>query len=431
MSRRLTALTTVATLLISSTASIASAQEFDWMAHKGESITFLVNSNPLGSLIVENESEFEALTGIDLVVDVYQEQQMRQRMLTVMNARSDEIDVFMTLSSREGMQFAAAGWYKDLFPYTKNAVSADYDFDGLGKALIDASVFDGELTGVPLNIEGPLLYYRTDVFEQCGLDAPSTLESLKDIASKLKACTDITPFASRGLAPALPYTFSGVLRSLGGSYMKDGKSSLCSPESKNAIDFYASLLKEYGPPGVVNYSFQQLTALYRSGRSAMSFESSNEFSAIMEGGARMEDTAVIPLPPGAGGASPTVIGWSMAISAHSANPEAAWYFLQWVSSPEMQAKLALKGIAPPRAAVAESAEYKAWLSENAVRQQWQEALASLAATGSSEIGYPIVGNPESRQYIGKVVGDVLLGTATVEEACVAADKELNALIARE
>jgi multiple sugar transport system substrate-binding protein len=35
---------------------------------------------------------------------------MRQRLLTVLNAKSSEIDVFMTLPSREGEQFSAAGW---------------------------------------------------------------------------------------------------------------------------------------------------------------------------------------------------------------------------------------------------------------------------------------------------------------------------------
>lgn len=191
------------------------------------------------------------------------------------------------------------------------------------------------------------------------------------------------------------------------------------------------MLQDYGPPGVVNYSFQQLTELYRAGRSAMSFESSNEFPVVMEGGARTEDTDIVVLPAGPAGSHPTVIGWALAISANAPNPDAAWYFLQWASSPETQAKFALEGIAPPRDAVAKSPEYKAWLDESEVRGQWQGALAEIASTGTSEIGYPIVGNPESRQYIGNAVGDVLLGTKTVEQSCADADAELDALIARE
>ena len=63
-----------------------------------------------------------------LKVDGYQEQQMRQRLVTVMNAHSDEVDVFMTLPSREGEQFAAAGWYDDLSVMAKNEAAKDYDY---------------------------------------------------------------------------------------------------------------------------------------------------------------------------------------------------------------------------------------------------------------------------------------------------------------
>ena len=66
-----------------------------------------------------------------------------------------------------------------------------------------------------------------------------------------------------------------------------------------------------------------------------------------------------------------------------------------------------------------------------MRKQWQEALAEIARTGNSNIGYPIVGNPESRQYIGNAVGDVLLGSKTVEESCADADAALDELMARE
>lgn len=419
-------------LLTTALAAGANAQDFDWKAHDGETVTFLANNNPWATAVLEHEAEFEELTGIDLKVDTYQEQQMRQRLLTVMNARSDEVDVFMTLPSREGRQFAAAGWYADMRPLVEESAAPDYNFDDLSPALVDAAVFDGALTGIPLNIEGPLLYYRTDLFEECDVAPPESLEAIGDAAARLQECRpDVTAFASRGLKPALPYTFSNFLHNMGGAYMADGRSNLCSEDGKAAIDLYAGLLNEYGPPGVVNYSFYQLTSLYRAGRAAMSFQSSNEFPSVMEGGERLDDTAVVPLPAGPGGSHPTTIGWALTISAFSDRKDAAWYFVQWATSPQMQAKLALQGIAPPRASVAENDEYKAWLSEEPIRQKWQEALQTLAETGTSEVGYPIIQNPESREYIGQAVNAVMLGDATVEEACAAADDELNALIDRE
>jgi hypothetical protein len=68
----------------------AQAQDFNWRKHQGKTVTFLVNDNPIGNALVEHKPEFEKLTGIAVKGDGYQEQQMRQRLVTVMNARSAE-----------------------------------------------------------------------------------------------------------------------------------------------------------------------------------------------------------------------------------------------------------------------------------------------------------------------------------------------------
>src|ERR1700753_4313797 len=92
----------------------AHAADFDWKKFQGKTVTFLANNNPVSQALLLYKDDFEKQTGMMLKVDGYQEQQMRQRLVTVMNAHSDEVDVFMTLPSREGEQFAAAGWYVEL-----------------------------------------------------------------------------------------------------------------------------------------------------------------------------------------------------------------------------------------------------------------------------------------------------------------------------
>jgi multiple sugar transport system substrate-binding protein len=409
----------------------AHAADFDWKKFQGKTVAFLANNNPVSQALLIYKDDFEKLTGITLKVDGYQEQQMRQRLVTVMNAHSDEVDVFMTLPSREGEQFAAAGWYGDLSAMSKNEVSKDYDFTGLSQALLKAGTFSGKLTSMPMNIEGPILYYRTDILKKCGVEPPVTIKDVEAAAQKIKVCdSSITPFVSRGLKPAVAYTFSNMLHNIGGSYMANGKSNLCSPKGKEALDTYSRLLRDYGPPGVVNYSFQQISALYRTGRAAMSFESSNELRTVMEGGERLKDTALAPFPAGEAGQVPTAIGWGMAVSAYSKQPDVAWYFVQWATSPDIQRRMALQGIAPPRPAVAKDPEYRKWIDEQPVRQQWQAALDVLATKGSSEVGYPIVANPESRDFIGQAVQDLILKQKTVDQACADADKSLDALIAQ-
>jgi multiple sugar transport system substrate-binding protein len=409
----------------------ARAADFDWKKFQGKTVTFLANNNPISAALLTHKADFEKLTGITLKVDGYQEQQMRQRLVTVMNARSDEVDVFMSLPSREGAQFAAAGWYADLTSMTKSQVAPDYDYAGLSQALLKAATYDGKLTSMPMNIEGPVLYYRTDIFKKCGVDEPKTVADVEAAAKKIKVCDSaITPFVSRGLKPALPYTFSNLLHNMGGSYIVNGKSALCSPKDKAALETYSRLLRDDGPPGVVNYSFPQISALYRAGRAAMAFEASNELRTVMEGGERLKDTTLIPFPAGDAGQVPTAIGWGMAVSAHSKQPDAAWYFVQWATSPAVQKLMAVQGIAPPRSAVANDPEYRKWIDEEPVRRQWQAALDVLAAKGSSEVGYPIVANPESREFIGQAVQDLILNQKSVDQACADADKALDALIAQ-
>lgn len=417
-------------ILAATILSQAHGAEFDWKKFEGKTITFLANSNPVSQALLTQKADFEKLTGMTLKVDSYQEQQMRQRLVTVMNAHSDEADVFMSLPSREGEQFAAAGWYADLTPLTKD-VAGNYDFAGLSQALLKAATFNGKLTSMPMNIEGPILYYRTDILKKCGVEVPKTIKDIEAAAKKLKICDpSITPFVSRGLKPAVAYTFSNMLHNIGGSYMANGKSDLCSSKGKEALETYSGLLRDYGPPGVVNYSFPQISALYRSGRSAMSFESSNELRTVMDGGERLKDTGLAPFPAGEAGQVPTAIGWGLTISAYSKQQEAAWYFVQWATSPEIQKRMALQGIAPPRPAVANDPEYRKWIDEAPVRKEWQATLDVLATKGSSEVGYPIVANPQSREFIGQAVQDLILKQKTVDQACADADKALDALIAQ-
>lgn len=410
----------------------ASAQDFNWKKHQGKTITFLANNNPVANALLKYKGDFEQLTGMTLKVDTYQEQQMRQRMVTVMNSRSDEVDLFMSLPSREGLQFAKAGWYADLTEMVKRSSAKDYDFADLSPGLVKDSTYNNQIFGIPLNIEGPVVYYRKDIFQKCGVAFPKSLTELESVAAKLKTCDPAaTPFVSRGLKPALPFTFSVFLHNMGGQYMKDGKSQLCSKDGQVSLDLYARMLKNYGPPGVVNYSFYQITSLYKEGKAAMSFESSNELRSVMDGGARLKDTGVALLPSGPGGSHPTVIGWTMSVSAYSKNKEAAWYFIQWASSRAMEEKLALDGIAPPRASVASGKDFKTWMDQEPVRRDWVAALNEAGRTGTSEVGYPIVANPASREYVGQAVNELLLGQKPVQQACADADKALDALISKE
>jgi multiple sugar transport system substrate-binding protein len=90
------ALRTLALLATLVCVSHAQAQDFGWKKNAGKTITFLSSNHQRANAVLKNKDEFEKLTGITLKVDSYQEQQMRQRLVTVMNSRSDEVDLSMS-----------------------------------------------------------------------------------------------------------------------------------------------------------------------------------------------------------------------------------------------------------------------------------------------------------------------------------------------
>ena len=410
------------------------AQSFDWKKYQGQTINLLLNNHPWSNAIRDMSRDFTGKTGITPRIDVFNEEQFRARLTTLMQAKSKDIDVFMSLKSREGAVFNKAGWYADLTPMLadKAATAPDYNFDDFGKALRDAETIGGHVVGAPINVEGPLFYWRKDVFAKCGIEEPKFVEDIPEAARKLKACEPtMIPWAARGLRGAVPYALASFVFNLGGSFSTpDGKPGLCQPATVKALEMYADLLKNYGPPGATTHTFTQVIELIGQGRVAMAYESSNEFANLMKFPNRANDLGVKPLPPGrdTGISKPVVIGWGLSVSNYSDRKGPAWTFLQWVTSPEIQTRLVKAGVAPPRGSVFEGPEFKAWASELPIRSQWAAALIELGRTGVSVYQSPTERIPEAREIIGRAVQEAVLGQKSAKDAACDSDRDLEKLM---
>jgi multiple sugar transport system substrate-binding protein len=421
------------------TASPADAQQaFNWKKYDGATITFLSENHPWPSAVLPYLDEFKQLTGITVQVQTFVEAQAHQRLNTLLQQKSSDIDVYMALKARDGQLYYKAGWYYDLTPFLKDPsmTAPDYDVADFYQNLLELPHYDNKVVVIPLNIEGPILAWRKDVFEACHVQPPNTLEDIAPVAAKLKACKpDMVSFVSRGLRSAVTYTLVPFFYNLGGNYDKlMQRQAWCSPAGEKALSYYTDLLNKYGPPGVSNYTFYQITDILGQGRAAMSFEASNEFGKIIAYPGRSDDVALKVLPSGADShvSRPLVIDWGLAISAFSKNPGPAWYFVQWATSKQMDARIALKGIAPPRQSVATSPEFAKWVAEKPNRQQWVAALKQLSDTGYTS-SYPsaMVNTPEAGDAIGAAMQSVLLGQDSAKDAGCKIDDALIALIPKQ
>ncbi len=411
------------------------AQAFNWKQHDGQTLNLLLNNHPWSQAVREMAGEFTAKTGIRLRVEIFNEEQFRARLTTMMQAKSSDFDVFMSLKFREGATWDKAGWYANLSPLlaSAGATAPDFNFNDFGEGLRKAETINGKLVGLPINLEGPLFYWNKEIFGKCNVAEPMFLEEIPEAAAKLKACAakgDATVWAARGIRGAIPYALSAFMYNSGGDYATpDGKPGLCQPNSVKGVEMYANLLKDYGPPGAANHTFTQVIEMLGQGRLAMTHESSNEFPNVMKFPGRPGDIGLKVLPKGkaTGISKPIVFGWGVSVSNYSTKKEAAWMFLQWATSAEMQTRLVKNGVAPPRGSVFNGPEFKAWTAELPIRQSWANALSEISKTGTSVSFPPTERVIEAREIVGGGVQKIFLGQASAKDAMCQVDADVAKL----
>lgn len=386
----------------------------------------LANKQPWITTLEPQIKEFEELTGIDVNIMLYPEDQVRQKALISLQAKSDEFDLFMSLKSREGLQYYNAGFYENLDNYVTNEkiTSPDFDMTDFFEGPLNGEKINGNLVGLPINVEGPVLYYNKELFEKYGAEVPTKLEDIEKAAQKIVEGSEgkIHGVTLRGLPGALPFTFGNFIYNNGKSWLDDGKPNFQDPDRLKAIQQYADLASKYGPPGVIQYSFYQSSALFDQGKVAMEIESTNELNAIIDPKtSRVADkVGVIPVPPGPAGSKLTQLQWGLSINKFSKNKEAAWLFMQWATSKDMQLEMAMNGIASPRKSTWDSEKFKTSI-DTPLEKEWVEALKFIMANANPDVGPPAEDQAQVRQVIGEMVGKVILGEKTAEEAAKEAD----------
>lgn len=165
MRNALTVLASAAALLLSSGAAMA--QAFNWKKHDGQTLNLLLNNHPWSQAIKDMSGDFAAKTGIRLRVEIFNEEQFRARLNTMMQAKSSDVDVFMSLKFREGAIYDQAGWYANLTPLLNSSASTapDFNFNDFGEGLRNAETIGGKLVGLPINLEG-LFFIGIKVFSK-------------------------------------------------------------------------------------------------------------------------------------------------------------------------------------------------------------------------------------------------------------------------
>lgn len=405
----------------------------NWGAYSGTTLHLLMNKHAYTDTIAKFTDEFTALTGIKIVVDSYSQDEFMNKRLVDFSSGVGTYD--FTMMDQAAPQYARAGWIEDLGPYFENANLVDaaaYDINDIASLFLSQFTVDGKIYAIPVAGEAQIIYYRSDIFKEKGLEPPKTFDELLSLAQTLK--TDTMPgICVRGQKIHTVSNSTGVIWSYGGRIMDDPNfpkhAVFNSPEAVQAVDLYAKLAREYGPPGVANYTWQECVSDFQQGKAPMYLDVS-VFMSQLEDPTKSTVSGKIgyaPMPAGPAGSYPNGGSWAVSINSASQNKEAAFLFLSWITSKEMQLKVAEDAGLTSRQSVLDDPV----LAEK-FPAEWLAAFKTNMAATLPEMNFPpITRIDEFMDIYGGAVNAVILGESDAQTALDAAAVKVDELLASE
>lgn len=202
---------------------------------------------------------------------------------------------------------------------------------------------DGHQYYMPLQMVVLYLYYRTDMFEELGLELPKTREDFLDVAQKLTrdtdgdGVTDIYGFGIRGARGGHDWWGTFVLSSGAQFFDKNGNSGLTTPEAIAANEWYIDLYRKYkvSPPTTPSDGFKEIIANMVSGKTAMTIHHRGSAATMVE--ALGDNISATVVPMGTMGSWTSFGDEENAIFAATKVPDAAFKWASFLAEAENNA----------------------------------------------------------------------------------------------
>jgi multiple sugar transport system substrate-binding protein len=302
-----------------------------------------------------------------------------------------------------------------------------WDFD---KKSFDCET--GKLMGVPINPNIQMLFYRTDLYEEAGVEGvPETWDEFVDVCEKVES-DDVICIAQRGDRQGVGFNFFPYLRSYGGDIFADPGAgdytvTINSPEALAAMKFYLQLAAEHGHPQTGSTGQAEMIQQFATGKAA-------HIVAVIAAWDQLDDPdkslvagnfGVGVIPTTAGNEHNTTIGHFVSLIPRNVPDEkkaAVLEFLKWFQTFDAQREYAVRGGVPVRSDVLTSE-----LSQEP-RYRWMAPLAENFNNG--KVWYDI---PE----VGEVVAvtelrwnQAVVGELSAKDALNAAADDIHAIMER-
>ncbi len=217
--------------------------------------------------------------------------------------------------------------------YAKSPINGKIN-DKLVKLVRDSGP-GGKMFELPQTTNAATIWYRTDWFQQKGLQPPTTWDNFYAAATKLTdAGSNKFGFTIRGGPGSIAQVMDAIYAQSGIStfWGPDGKSTINDPKNVAALEKIAALYKKDTPSADVNNDYLKMTAEFDGGGIGMMQHNLGSYPDHLKGlGAGK--FAGVTMPPGPGGNYNLVAGWTggLGIFKSSKHKDAAWKFTEFTS----------------------------------------------------------------------------------------------------
>jgi len=386
---------------------------FDWKQFKGESVYIPFVKHPWSAVAEQALPEFTELTGITVNFEDLPEIQARQKLVVEFAGGGGTLDAFVTSLHVEKTLFAKSGWYLPLNDMIadKKLVSPELDLnDTVGAAVSAITAPDGKILALPSFTDVSIMAYRKDLLDAKGIKPPGDHTELEAAIKAVHNPPQVYGWCARGLKNANMTQWPCQFFNFGGKYLQDGKAALNSPGGEQSVEWYTRMDHDYGPPGVVNFNWYEVTAAFMQGQVAFLEDGVNFFTQFEDATKSTVKGKVgyTLVPKGPGGLIPPTYTTAVAVSSKSKKPGPAFLFAQWLTGKTMGIKQQLGGVGVARLSTWDDPKIK---EAGSMPLEWRETY--LKGMKDGKPGLPeIAAVTQYRDDVGALLQQAIEGGST-------------------
>ena len=289
--------------------------------------------------------EFTEETGIEVEIDALQYLKLRDRQLLEMSKPEGEYDVVAWVVMWKG-EYVSKGLLTPLsqFYTSGSLVDPHYDLDDIADAYLqNGGVVGGKkgympgksgaMYGVPFGAETSILAYRKDILEEQGIAVPTNYDEMRAAMKKLGEA-GIPAMTSRGkTGHQVTAGWLLHLAPLGGKIFDDEWNPVVnSPEAVEAAQVMREITQT-GPKGIPTFGFGEASAAFLQGDAALYLDTL-KIAAMSRNPklSKVDGKVGFALHPVGSRCGSETGGFAMGIPANAPNKEAAFLFLQYMTS---------------------------------------------------------------------------------------------------